>query len=856
MDWSPQAFDDDPELRALRDAYAASLPDRVRDLHDAWQAASGGDWDLDGAQAVLRQAHDLAGSAASYGFPTISMLARRIEQDLKQLPSLAERPPVGVVDGLAATVAELLDAGRSLTRPRPAVRPAPAPAPAVPAKAGGHVLIIDDDASVRSLLGALLRRNSFEVTACETGDDGLQQATQLTPDLILLDVSMPGMDGYEACYRLQNGRATYHIPIVFVTAHEDDQDKARAFAVGAADYLVKPVMEEGLLATVRRCLARNERWRDLQERAQAPVAVETRMAVDFTRFKDFLLERLQPEAAETARLSRMTWDALLETTAAAGIAGNDVATLTAEFCGLRFVTAIEPGKVRLGAFPASFCREHQVVALVGDGGKTDFVVANPFDLPLLEAIDRAFAGEPGDILIAEAATLQPLLEYRPQAPAAPAKPEAQRPSMDNLVEQLRQTYAPETLPLTVSDTGSERSAPIIQLVNQVIEAAHAQGASDIHIEPAEQDVVVRYRIDGQLRIANRLQPQRLILPLIARLKVMAGLDISERRLPQDGRIVMRQFVREAADVDLRLSTAPMNFGEKAVMRLIDKQKAVRPLEALGMSAHNLDRYRQRLSAPYGMILHVGPTGSGKSMTLYSALSQLATPVRNIHTAEDPIEYTLPGINQLQVRPDIGLTFARALRSFLRQDPDVILVGEIRDRETAETAIEAAMTGHLLLSTLHTNDAASTVARFLEMGIEPYMISSSLVMVCAQRLLRRLCLQCRQPQTLDARARQLLGLAEDEAATVYEAGPGCDACRGQGYAGRIGTHELLIPDDGLRALIGQEGVTAAAIKRAAVAGGMVTLYWDAMGKVRQGLCALDDVLTQVMPDEFDSRPDRS
>ncbi len=503
--------------------------------------------------------------------------------------------------------------------------------------------------------------------------------------------------------------------------------------------------------------------------------------------------------------------------------------------------------MRLGAFPASFCRDNQVVALVGDGGTTDFVTSNPFNLPLIEAMDRAFAGIPGDVHVAEPATLQPMLEYRPQ-PVVTATP-AKGPKTDlaELEAQLKKTYG-DAVPLTQVETGSERSAPIIQMVNRVIESAHEMGASDIHIEPAEHDVVVRYRIDGHLRVVNRLQPQRLILPMIARLKVMAGLDISERRLPQDGRIVVREFVREAADFDLRISTAPMNYGEKAVMRIMDKQKSVRPLHELGMSEANLALYRSKMTAPYGMILHVGPTGSGKSMTLYAALNEIATPARNIQTAEDPIEYTLPGLNQLQVRPDIGLTFARALRSFLRQDPDVILVGEIRDKETAQTAIEAAMTGHILLSTLHTNDAASTVARFLEMGIEPYMVSSSLVMVCAQRLLRRLCPSCRVPQAPDERVRHLLGLAVGDTADVHVAGPGCEACKGLGYAGRIGIHELLVPDDGLRTLISAPGVTAAAIKRVAMAGGMTTLYQDAMAKVRAGICGLDDVLTQVMPDE--------
>ncbi|MBC7545528.1 MAG: Flp pilus assembly complex ATPase component TadA [Candidatus Sericytochromatia bacterium] len=846
MNWEDGLFEDDPDLRALRDEYAAALPEKIAEIGNFWSQLQAGDWDGSVATTVMRRCHDLSGSAASYGFPTISVISRLIEQDLKHQESLDHLPAASLMAGIAVNVAELRNAVHFLhSRAEPVAVE----------KVHGSVLIIDDDASVRALLAALLRRKGFEVRTEETGDDGLKYATEAVPDLILLDVSMPGMDGYEACFRLQNGRATYHIPIVFVTAHEDDQDKARAFAVGAADYLIKPVTEESLLATVRRCLSRNQRWKSLQDDVPVPVGVETRMTLDFSRFKDYLVGQTALPPHESARLTRMGWAELLVTAAEVGVASNDLATLIAGYSGLRYLPQIDATQVRLGAFPVSFCRSNQVIALIGDGGRTDFVTSNPFNPALLEGIDRSFAGIAGEICIAEPKDIQALLEYRPQPAEAPKTTKGTKPLTDmaTIEAQLRQTYKIEEVPLSGSDTGGERSAPIILLVNNVIETAYEMGASDIHIEPWENEVVVRYRVDGQLIIANRFQPQRLIFPLIARLKVMAGLDITERRMPQDGRIVYREFARGRADFDLRVSTAPMNFGEKVVMRIIDKQKSVRPLAELGLSAYNLARYRTKITAPYGMILHVGPTGSGKSMTLYSALNEIQTPAVNIQTAEDPIEYTLAGINQLQVKPDIGLTFARALRSFLRQDPDVILIGEIRDWETAEVAVEAAMTGHLLLSTLHTNDAAATVARFLEMGIEPYMISATVLMVCAQRLLRRLCPACKVPQILDERALAMLGLTGRTPPPVFQAGPGCGACRQIGFAGRIGIHELLIPDDGMRTLISQPGVTAMQLKRAAVAAGMVTLYWDAMDKVRAGLCSLDDVLSQVMPDEFETQP---
>jgi type IV pilus assembly protein PilB len=334
---------------------------------------------------------------------------------------------------------------------------------------------------------------------------------------------------------------------------------------------------------------------------------------------------------------------------------------------------------------------------------------------------------------------------------------------------------------------------------------------------------------------------------------MSNLDIAERRLPQDGRIIFKKYTNRGFDFDLRVASAPMNHGEKVVMRILDKNKAVMPLPDLGLSSRNLVLYREKIKTPYGMILHVGPTGSGKSMTLYAALNEVQTPEINIQTAEDPIEYTLAGINQLQVHREIGLTFSRALRSYLRQDPDVILVGEIRDKETAEIAIEAALTGHLLLSTLHTNDAPSTVTRLIEMGIEPFLVSSSMVLICAQRLIRRLCKECKEEYEPELDEKRLIGVHPDAQVTIFRA-VGCEKCGHAGYKGRTGVHEMLVPNDEVRKLINQHGMTSEALKRQAVElCDMTTLYWDAMEKVRQGLTSIEDVLANIRKDEFDTRP---
>ncbi|MBI3886056.1 MAG: type II/IV secretion system protein [Opitutae bacterium] len=420
----------------------------------------------------------------------------------------------------------------------------------------------------------------------------------------------------------------------------------------------------------------------------------------------------------------------------------------------------------------------------------------------------------------------------------------------DVVNQLGAQFTDDDAELKDADLESEESAPIIQLANRIIEDAYFAGASDIHIEPWEKELIVRYRIDGLTQEKLRL-PSKVSGALVARLKIMCNLDISERRLPQDGRIVFKQYTKKNVDVDLRVSTAPLNHGEGVVMRILDKQKSTLPLPALGFTEENLNKYRECIRQPYGMILHCGPTGSGKSMTLYSALNEINTPDVVIRTAEDPIEYTLAGINQMQMHRQIGLTFATALRAFLRQDPDIILVGEIRDKETANIAVEAALTGHLLISTLHTNDAPGTVARLTDMGIEPFMISSSLVCVCAQRLMRRICKTCRVPYEPEGREKDVLLRAIGWSGPIFKPHlAGCPKCNGTGYKGRVGIHELMVMNEELIEAINKEAETAE-LKRLCMKSGMKTLHQDSVQKVRDGLTSLAEALS-IVPQDMELR----
>lgn len=486
--------------------------------------------------------------------------------------------------------------------------------------------------------------------------------------------------------------------------------------------------------------------------------------------------------------------------------------------------------------PQEFCLENLVLP-VGQVG--DFLLvafANPFEVTLPTKIQE-LTGMRVIRLLGRERDIRDKFSKGGQQQAA---------GFDDVVQQIGAEFGGTNVETIEEDLVNEESGPIIQLANRIIEDAYFMGSSDIHIEPQEREVLVRYRVDGICQEKLRL-PAMVGPALVARVKIMCNLDISERRLPQDGRIVFKQFTKKSLDIDLRVSTAPLNHGEGVVMRILDKQKSTLPLSALGFSDENLVRYRSVIRQPYGMILHCGPTGSGKSMTLYSALNEINSPEIVIRTAEDPIEYTLQGINQMQMHRQIGLTFASALRAYLRQDPDIILVGEIRDKETANIAVEAALTGHLLISTLHTNDAPGTVARLTDMDVEPFMISSSLLCVCAQRLMRRVCKTCRKPYEPQGREKALLEKAIGWSGTIYKHSPkGCPKCGSSGYRGRIGIHELMVTNDELIEAI-NKGMETSELKKIAMRGGMKTLHQDSLIKVKDGITTIEEAIATAPAD---------
>ncbi|MCX6999613.1 MAG: type IV-A pilus assembly ATPase PilB [Candidatus Sumerlaeota bacterium] len=414
------------------------------------------------------------------------------------------------------------------------------------------------------------------------------------------------------------------------------------------------------------------------------------------------------------------------------------------------------------------------------------------------------------------------------------------PDEENVEFQGEQTQDDDDLSVDVDD------APVIQLVNLVISEAIKAGASDIHVEPYEKTLRLRYRIDGVLQEMTP-PPKKFQNAIISRIKILSEMDIAEKRLPQDGRFKARISNR---NIDFRVSTCPIAHGEKVVIRILDQNKLKLSLEDLGFETEIRDKFVEYIHKPWGMILITGPTGSGKSTTLYTALSTINDSKKNISTIEDPIEYQIRGINQVQAKPDIGLTFAAGLRSFLRQDPDIIMVGEIRDLETAEIAVRAALTGHLVLSTIHTNDATSTLSRLTDMGVEPFLVTASLLMVIAQRLVRRICGNCKEEFIPTPESLNLAQVPQQEVMKLWR-GPGCSNCRGTGYKGRVALYELLVMTERLKELI-ISGGTASQIKKTAISEGMETLRTAGIKKAFQGLTTIEEVVGITIADDVQEK----
>ncbi len=512
---------------------------------------------------------------------------------------------------------------------------------------------------------------------------------------------------------------------------------------------------------------------------------------------------------------------------------------------------IDPGVIKL--IPGETCHKYQIIPLSRAGATLTIAMTDPTNVFAMDDIKFMTGYNVEPVVASEGAVADALDKYYPaqikkvdvgpSALDAAAKALEDMPALDDAGDVEVLAELEEISAEALQRQGEE--APVIKLVNVILMSAIQKGASDIHIEPYEKEYRVRYRIDGIL-YNIMAPPMKYRDAITSRIKIMSKLDIAEKRLPQDGRIKIRFADNGAAkDIDFRVSCLPTLFGEKIVMRLLDKDKLMLDMTKLGFEQESLSKFEVAIQKPWGMVLVTGPTGSGKTNTLYSSISRINTPETNIMTAEDPVEFNLPGINQVQVRENIGLNFAAALRSFLRQDPNIILVGEIRDFETAEIAVKAALTGHLVLSTLHTNDAPSTVNRLMNMGIEPFLVASSVNLICAQRLARRICANCKELHPTPPPALVQAGFSPEDAETVAPMrGAGCDKCNKTGYKGRVGLYEVLEVTDELRELV-LVGASGLELRKKAIEEGMITLRQSGLRKVKAGMTSIEEVVRETV-----------
>ncbi len=714
-----------------------------------------------------------------------------------------------------------------------------------------RLLLVDDEPGIVKALSRVFRQENYEVLTAGSGEEGLRRLAENTVHLVISDFLMPGMDGARFLREVKS-RSPDTIRIM-LTGHANTDAVMGAINDGAVyKFILKPWNDDDLRVTVALALeqydliTRNRALKAENEKKTKEISALAKLASTHRSRLGIMLHKHQllsaAQVQELTLLQEKRKEPLITLLLEKDwVPEKRIRELLKREMLIDEVQlsefAIDPAMADL--IPHTFCVRQLVIPLRLEGKRLQLAMADPLDEGLLDEV-RFTAGLEINAVMANAAAIREKIDQLYGSGSIDFR------ELETLVAGP-DPY--EGIEIVIEDDDDARledllrateAPPAIRLANAIIIEAIRLGASDIHIQPRTKSVVVRYRIDGVLSDKIGI-PHQLHQSLVSRLKIMSELDISERRRPQDGRITVKTPLRM---VDLRISTLPTINGEKIVMRLLDRNSAVHSLDQLGFSSHDLPLVANMVAKPQGIILATGPTGSGKTTTLYSLLQHDATPDKNYVTIEDPVEYYLDMAGQVLVREKIGLTFPSVLRALLRQDPDVILLGEIRDFETAEVAFHAALTGHLVYSTLHTNSAVATIARLFDLSLKPYVVATALEGIIAQRLVRRICPDCREPAAVDGNLRQRLGPHFAALNTVYR-GRGCPSCHGSGYRGRVGLYEVLSLNDSLRDHI-SSGASMLEIRRLIRQQGMRSIAEHAAERVIEGATTLEEVLRVLGP----------
>lgn len=692
------------------------------------------------------------------------------------------------------------------------------------ATANPNILYIDDDKDQQTLVERFLS-GRYNLMTAKSGQEGLVMANDAKPGLILLDINMPGMDGYEVCTRLQANEETAYIPVVFVTAMGEEQNRARAFSVGAADYLVKPIDRTELLEKIETHLVTDTAWKEL--RADNKLWHERMQSADFIGFKEYVSVQLGLDAQKKFMFSKTVAADIYPASAKMGIGEGALSRFISQFLNLPYVARIAPDAIRLGVMPTAFCKANHVLPIEDASGGKGFVLSNPFNLDLIQMLMKITDLDQASIIhITEPSKIDVFFAETPSHQQPMAVPASSK-----------EAVAAEVLEGKIGDH------PIIQITNTILTAAVVERASDIHIEPKANETAVRFRIDGDLRHTFTLKKDTGMMA-ISRLKAQGGMDISEKRKPQDGGFVATLDNRV---FNLRLSTTTTPNGESLVMRLLEPYVSAKKLEELGMSDKQVETMIAAAGRSNGIILIVGATGSGKTTTIYSLLHAIDYKKRSIMSVEDPAEYRIPFVNQQQVNEKAGVSFEALLKASVRQDPDVLFMGEVRDGFSAKMAIDFASTGHLTITTLHTSNATTAIFRLERLEIDRGTMADTIIAVVAQKLLKRLCPHCKQTVPISAEEAAMFAPFTDDIPAVVAHPVGCPECRGTGYFGREGIYEVLEFDPQIAEMV-RSGASISDIRAFSRNRGDALISTQAIAKARELLFAPKDVFEKALAEE--------
>jgi len=691
------------------------------------------------------------------------------------------------------------------------------------------IMCIDDAEMTLKILGQLIKNAGCDVITAESGRDALEKVKKTMPDIILLDIMMPDMDGYQVCSKLQKNDETSYIPVIFVTGLEKEQDKARAFSIGATDYLVKPIKKDDLLQKIRKHIKTDTQWKELRKNDRG--WREKLLPSNFLQFKEFLFDQIALEPEKWYKFSNLPPQKIYLISKAVEISKSKIAQLIAKFLKVPYLFKINTDHIRLGVLPATYCRLNHIVPVSNASGKEGFVLSNPFDWDLMDnlmklsGINKRF-----ELMITEPGNIDWLFEHGESVEHKTTFPIKEKRKAAGLVLK-----------------SGIKENPVIHISNILLGRAVKERASDIHIEPKEVDTVVRFRVDGDLKDIVTIKKNTGI-KLISRFKVIGGLDIAEKKRPQDGAFAV---IIDERTFNFRISTTSTPDGESVVMRMLEPYAKPKDLTELGMTEKQVNTLIDCAKRKAGLILIVGGTGSGKTTTIYSLLSKIDIQIRSLMSVEDPVEYRIPLANQQQVNEKTGVTFDALLKASVRQDPDILYMGEVRDTYSAKMGIDFASTGHLTITTLHTSNATTAIFRLERLGVDRTIMADAVLAVVAQVLLKKLCPHCKKIVAISQKEVKMLSPFTDNIPSMIAHPVGCPKCNNTGYYGREGLYEILSFDPKISEMV-RAGISIAEIRSFTHTRGDYLITDHALEKMRNHLFAPKDIYDKLLMEEIDFR----